>query len=683
MNFYSLYDQGFARVAAVTLPVALADPATNAARIIDATQQADEQGCALVVFPELSLTGYTAEDLFLSDVLYDEVIKALQQIKEASKDLTPLILVGAPLRHASNLYNTAIAIHKGRFLAVKPKLHIPNYGEFYEVRWFAQIDAWQVPAEFKIGADTVPGFARPALQACDLPAFVVSPEICEELWVTSPVSADASAWGATIIANLSSSPVTVGRARDRRLMCQSASHRGACAYIYTSSGEGESTNDLAWDGQALIYESGDLVKENQRFHRGLQLTVADIDLDRLRHQQQRMNTFTHVAAEDTQVIEFELNPLRTDLGLDRQIQRFPYVPSDPATMDEDCFEAYNIQVSSLMRRLESIGPDVKPVLGVSGGLDSTQALLVCAEAMDRLGRPRTDILTFTMPGFATTEHTRSNAQALSEALGTTFATLDIRPTALQMLKEMGHPFGRGEEVYDVTFENVQAGLRTDFLFRIANAHGGIVIGTGDLSELALGWCTYGVGDHMSHYSVNPGVPKTLMQHLVRWVISAGRFSAEVNATLRSILDTEITPELIPLREGEQPQSTQSSIGPYSLHDFTLYYTLKYGYRVEKIAFRAWHAWRDASVGDWPVDFPEGEKVAYSLEEILMWQRLFFRRFFQNQFKRTAVPNGVKVLPAGSLSPRGDWRMPSDALASAWLKRIDELGVSLGFEVVKR
>lgn len=352
-------------------------------------------------------------------------------------------------------------------------------------------------------------------------------------------------------------------------------------------------------------------------------------------------------------------------------------------MDEDCFEAYNIQVTSLIRRLQSIGPNVKPVLGVSGGLDSTHALLVCAEAMDRLGRPREDILTFTMPGFATTEHTRSNAQKLAEALGTTFATLDIRPTATQMLREMGHPAGHGEEVYDVTFENVQAGLRTDFLFRIANDRGGIVIGTGDLSELALGWCTYGVGDHMSHYSVNPGIPKTLMQHLVRWVVSSGKFAEPVNETLRSILATEITPELIPLREGEQPQSTQSSIGPYALHDFTLYYSLKYGYRVEKIAFCAWHAWRDISEGAWPANFPESERVAYDLPEILMWMRLFFRRFFQNQFKRTAVPNGVKVMPAGSLSPRGDWRMPSDASSAAWLQRIDDLGASLGFEVVKR
>ncbi|MDO5060270.1 MAG: NAD(+) synthase [Actinomycetaceae bacterium] len=683
MNFYSLYDQGFARVAAVTLPVALANPKENAQRIIAAAKQADAEGCALAVFPELSITGYTAEDLFLSDMLYDEAQKALEEIRLASKELTPLLIVGAPLRQGANLYNTAVVIHKGQYLCVKPKLHIPNYGEFYEVRWFAQIDAWQVPDSFQIAEHTVPAYARPALQATDLKAFVVAVEICEELWVTSPVSADAAAAGATIIANLSASPVTVGRARDRRLMCQSASHRGACAYIYTSSGAGESTNDLAWDGQALIYEAGDLLQENQRYSQETQLTIADIDLDRLRHQQQRMNTFNNVSAEHTQLIEFTSHPSKEDLGLRRKIQRFPYVPQDPATMDEDCFEAYNIQVTSLIRRLQSIGPNVKPVLGVSGGLDSTQALLVCAEAMDRLGRPREDILTFTMPGFATSDHTRSNAQKLAEALGTTFATLDIRPTATQMLREMGHPAGRGEEVYDVTFENVQAGLRTDFLFRIANDRGGIVIGTGDLSELALGWCTYGVGDHMSHYSVNPGIPKTLMQHLVRWVVSSGKFAEPVNETLRSILATEITPELIPLREGEQPQSTQSSIGPYALHDFTLYYSLKYGYRVEKIAFRAWHAWRDISEGAWPANFPESERVAYDLPEILMWMRLFFRRFFQNQFKRTAVPNGVKVMPAGSLSPRGDWRMPSDASAVAWLQRIDDLGVSLGFDVVKR
>ena len=346
------------------------------------------------------------------------------------------------------------------------------------------------------------------------------------------------------------------------------------------------------------------------------------------------------------------------------------MPDDPALLAQDCYEAYSIQVSGLERRLTAIGHP-KVVIGVSGGLDSTHALIVAARAMDRLGRPRSDILAYTLPGFATSERTKDNATALSHALGVTFAEIDIRPAARQMLADLDHPFGDGEPVYDVTFENVQAGLRTDYLFRLANHRSGIVLGTGDLSELALGWCTYGVGDHMSHYNVNPGVPKTLIQHLIRWVVSSGMFTDEVGDVLQSILDTEITPELVPAGEGEGPQSTQAQIGPYELQDFHLHHVIRYGFRPSRIAFLAWHAWHDATQGAWPPGFPEASRNAYDLAEIRHWLELFLKRFFAfSQFKRSALPNGPKVSTGGAVSPRGDWRAPSDGNAAAWLAELE-------------
>jgi NAD+ synthase (glutamine-hydrolysing) len=369
------------------------------------------------------------------------------------------------------------------------------------------------------------------------------------------------------------------------------------------------------------------------------------------------------------VVEFTLDAPKGDIGLRRKVDRFPFVPDDPDRLALDCYEAYNIQVSGLEQRLRAIGRSgnqPKVVIGVSGGLDSTHALIVAAKAMDRLGRPRSDILGFTMPGFATTDFTKSNATRLCKALGVSFEELDIRPAAQQMLEGLGHPFARGEDVYDVTFENVQAGLRTDYLFRLANQRGGIVLGTGDLSELALGWCTYGVGDQMSHYTVNSGVPKTLIQHLIRWVVSTDQFDQEVDDVLVEIVDQEISPELIPAKEGEKPQSTEGTIGPYSLHDFTLYQVLRFGSRPSKIAFLAEHAWRDADAGEWPPGFPEQRRIAYDLPEIRQWLEVFLKRFFVSQFKRSAIPNGPKVSAGGSLSPRGDWRMPSDASAKAWL-----------------
>jgi NAD+ synthase (glutamine-hydrolysing) len=372
---------------------------------------------------------------------------------------------------------------------------------------------------------------------------------------------------------------------------------------------------------------------------------------------------------DFRTVGFTLEPPTGDIGLRRRVERFPFVPSDPARLELDCFEAYNIQVSGLEQRLRAIGHP-KVVIGVSGGLDSTHALIVAARAMDREQRPRSDILAFTLPGFATGERTKGNAVKLCEALGVTFTELDITETASLMLRNLGHPFAGGEPVYDVTFENVQAGLRTDYLFRAANQRGGIVLGTGDLSELALGWSTYGVGDQMSHYNVNGGIPKTQIQHLIRWVADTDLFSDAVSDVLRSVLDTEITPELVPAGEDEEVQSSEAKVGPYALQDFTLFHVLRWGFRPSKVAFLAWHAWHDPQAGDWPPGFPDGERPHYDLAEIRRWLEVFAQRFYSfSQFKRSALPNGPKVSAGGSLSPRGDWRAPSDMSARIWLEEI--------------
>jgi NAD+ synthase (glutamine-hydrolysing) len=446
--------------------------------------------------------------------------------------------------------------------------------------------------------------------------------------------------------------------------------------VYAAAGEGESTTDLSWDGQTMIYENGVLLAETERFPDGPRRSVADVDLELLRAERMRTGTFddnrrTHATRTSSfRTVTFTLDAPDGDLGLRREVERFPFVPADDARLELDCYEAYNIQVSGLEQRLRSIGHP-KVVIGVSGGLDSTHALIVAAKAMDRLGRPRTDILAFTLPGFATSEHTKTNAHALMRSLGVTAAELDITPTARLMLDEIDHPFADGEPVYDVTFENVQAGLRTDYLFRIANQRNGIVLGTGDLSELALGWCTYGVGDQMSHYNVNGGVPKTLMQHLIRWVVSSEQFTADVDTTLQAILDTEITPELVPAGADGSVQSTEGTIGPYALHDFTLFHVLRYGSRPSKVAFLAWHAWRDVDAGDWPHAFPAAKKTSYDLATIRSWLVVFCRRYFGfSQFKRSAMPNGPKVSSGGSLSPRGDWRAPSDTAATTWLAELE-------------
>ncbi|MFQ6171161.1 NAD(+) synthase [Oryzobacter sp. R7] len=687
MDFRNVYAQGFARVAACTVPVALADPAANAERIVAEVRRAHDDDVAVVLLPELSLSGYAIDDLLLQDVLLDAVEAAVVTVAEATAKLLPLVVVGAPLRHGNRLYNCAVVIHRGEVLGVAPKSYLPNYREFYEKRHFAAGTGHQ--GEFLVrpgwpGADVdgeIPFGPDLLFQAEDVPGLTVHAEVCEDMWVPVPPSHEAALAGATVLLNLSASPITVGRAEDRHLYARSASARCNAAYLYAAASAGESTTDLSWDGMTMVYELGDLLGESERFPDGPRSTVVDVDLDRLRQERLRQGSFDDNAlaytADDSgfRVVPFRLKPPSGDLGLRRAVDRFPFVPDDEARLALDCYEAYNIQVSGLEQRMRAIGggdPERMPriVIGVSGGLDSTHALIVAAKATDRLGLPRTHVLGFTMPGFATSAGTKSNAIHLMESLGIEWEELDIRPAARQMLADLGHPFGRGEEVYDVTFENVQAGLRTDYLFRAANQRGGIVLGTGDLSELALGWCTYGVGDQMSHYGVNTGVPKTLMQHLIRWVVSSGQFEGEVNDTLLEILGQEISPELVPAREGEKIQSTEDSIGPYNLHDFTLFHVLRRGYRPSKIAFLAEHAWADAARGAWPHGFPEGARPEYDLADITRWMAVFHRRFFGNQFKRSAIPNGPKVVAGGSLSPRGDWRMPSDAAATAWLAELE-------------
>ena len=674
MDFFSAYRHGFARIAACTHRTVLADPAANAESVLRIARSCHDDGVAVAVFPELTLSGYSIEDILLQDSLLDAVESALADLVVASAELLPVLVVGAPLRHLHRIYNTAVVIHRGTILGVAVKSYLPTYREFYERRQSAPGDDMRGSIRL-LGAD-IPFGPDLLFDATDVPGLVLHVEICEDMFVPVPPSALAALAGATVLANLSGSPITIGRPDDRKLLARSASARCLAAYMYSAAGEGESSTDLAWDGQTMIYENGRLLAESQRFPSGDRRSVADVDLDLLRAERLRMGTFDdnrrhhQPALESFRRIGFQLDPPGDDIGLRREVERFPFVPSDRVRLEQDSYEGYNIQVSGLEQRLRALKYP-KVVIGVSGGLDSTHALIVAAKAMDREGRPRSDILAFTLPGFATGERTKTNAIRLSQALGVTFEELDIRDTATLMLTEIGHPYGRGEAVYDVTFENVQAGLRTDYLFRIANQRGGIVLGTGDLSELALGWSTYGVGDHMSHYNVNGGVPKTLIQHLIRWVISSRQFDDEVGVILQSVLDTEITPELVPTDAGEEVQSSEAKVGPYALQDFNLFWVLRYGFRPSKIAFLAWHAWHDPASGNWPPGFPAGKRPAYSLAEIRHWLGVFAQRFYSfSQFKRSALPNGPKVSGGGSLSPRGDWRAPSDMAATVWLDEIE-------------
>ncbi len=677
MQFCNLHTHGLIRIACAAPRLKVADPAFNLAQMLPLLRQADEEGASVVLFPELGLSAYAIDDLLMQSALLDAVRDALAALVEESRSLRAVTVVGAPLRVEGRLFNCAIAIHHGRILAVVPKTYLPNYREFYERRQFASGERAGI-ASIELCGQEVPFGTDILLTATDVPDLTLHMEICEDVWMPVPPSSFAALAGATVLLNLSASNVTIGKSDWRHTLCKAHSGRCIAAYAYSAAGTGESTTDLAWDGQAMIYENGALLAEAERFASEPQLIFADIDLERLALDRIRMNTFGDNADAlrdrlNFRRIDFTLEPDReSDLGLLREVQRFPFVPSDDAKLNELCFEAYNIQSHGLRQRLASTRVD-KIVIGVSGGLDSTQALLVAADTMDALGLPRTNILAYTLPAFATSEGTKINAWRLMKALGVTAAEIDMTPACRQMLVDIGHPFAEGHPVYDITFENVQAGARTSLLFRLANKNNGIVLGTGDLSELALGWCTYGVGDQMSHYNVNGSVSKTLIQHLIRWVARTQRFGAEASVTLEAILATEISPELVP-GEGDGPrQKTEDFVGPYALQDFNLFYTTRYGFRPSKIAFLAHHAWGDAAHGSWPPHMEAAKQVAYDLPTIKKWLTVFVRRFFEtSQFKRSAMPNGPKVSSGGSLSPRGDWRAPSDASASAWLADLDRI-----------
>ena len=663
-DFFNLYSHGFARVAVGAPRCRVADPAFNALQTIELAKQAQRQGAVLAAFPELGISAYTCDDLFHQAALLDACEHALGMIVAASTDLSVALIVGVPLRVDHQLFNCAAVVAGGKILGLVPKSFLPNYSEFYEARQFSAA-ASAVTGEVQLLGQSVPFGAGLLFDVANIKSMRFHVEICEDLWVPIPPSSFGALAGATVLVNLSASNVLAGKSTYRHQLVAQQSARCLAAYLYTSAGLGESTTDLAWDGQCLIYEKGELLAETERFSDESHIVFADVDLERL--SRERMHTTTYgdsvrrhaheVAA--FRIIRFEL-PLNAGsaLPLARSVARFPFVPSDLALRHERCTEVYNIQVQALVQRLASSGIK-KVVIGVSGGLDSTHALLVCAKAMDRLSLPRSNILGYTMPGFATSDRTLRQALELMEAIGCAAQTIDIRPSCIQMLKDLGHPYAEGKEEYDITFENVQAGERTSHLFRLANFNNAIVIGTGDLSELALGWCTYGVGDHMSHYNVNASVPKTLISHLVRWVADTGQIGVEGSGTLLGVLDTEISPELVPGKPGDDKpaQSTEDSIGPYELQDFNLHYIIRYGFAPSKVAFLSYSAWHEK----------------HSLAVIKKHLGTFVWRFFKtSQFKRSCVPNGPKVGNGGSLSPRGDWRAPSDSEATVWLEDLKNI-----------
>lgn len=675
-NFLNLHKHGFVRVATATPEVTVADPDANIETSLALAKKAHDDNVSLILFPELGISGYALDDLFFQDALLDGCERALKRLVDESRTLYPVIILGMPLRLRSMVYNVAVVIHAGSILGVIPKSYLPNYREFYEQRQFTS-GVHQKALTITLCGESVPYGADLIFEANDLPDFSINVEICEDVWVPIPPSTYATMAGAHVIANLSASNVTVGKSDFRHALCRVQSARTFCAYLYSASGRGESTTDLAWDGHAMIYETGDLMAQSVRFADHPQLTTSDIDLERLRQERMRHTTFADCAnAEEGPTfrrISFTLAPNRKDdLGLRRPLDRFPYVPNDDTKLNELCFEAYNIQVTGLVKRLRSANIE-KIVIGISGGLDSTQSLLVAVQAFDELGLSRKNILAYTLPAFATSKRTRTSAWTLMKTLGVSAEEIDMEPVSRQTLSDISHPFSKGEKIYDVTFENVQAGARTATLFRLANMHNALVLGTGDLSELALGWCTYGVGDHMSHYNVNGSVSKTLIQHLIRWVAGSKRFGTEVADVLYEILDTEISPELVPGDDKDAPsQRTEDVIGPYELQDFNLFHITRYSFRPSKVAFLSYHAWADIERGHWPPNMKDHKKKAYTLAEIRKWLRVFLWRFFQtSQFKRSAMPNGPKVASGGSLSPRGDWRAPSDSSATVWIRELEE------------
>lgn len=677
-DFFNLYRHGFIRAAVCIPELKVADTLFNAEMTIRLAREAAAKHAVLALFPELGLSAYSNEDLFHQDALLKGVLKAIDNVARETSSLNMIIVVGAPLQVDSRLFNCGIVLHRGRITGVSVKSYLPNYREFYEGRQFSPAEEALSRTISLCSQEGIPFGADLIFDVANIRHFRFFVEMCEDVWVPIPPSCFAAMAGATVIGNLSASNVTIGKSEYRQSLTANQSARCLAAYLYAAAGPGESTTDLAWDGHAMIYENGNLLAESERFAGRPQIIHADLDLDRLAQDRMRQTSFGRNARTHRDAllkfrrVALEIDPVEGRLLLDREYPRFPYIPTDPAKRDQRCYEAYNIQVHGLAQRLKSSGID-KVVIGVSGGLDSTHTLIVAVRTMDLLNLPRSHVLAYTMPGFATSEKTHANALRLMKALGAEVNEIDIRPSCTQMIKDIGHPCAEGKTVYDITFENIQAGERTSHLFRIANLRNALVVGTGDLSELALGWCTYGVGDHMSHYNVNASVPKTLIQYLIRWVARSVQFSPDESEILLDILETEISPELIPGQTASGPsQMTESIVGPYELQDFHNFYTTRFGYLPTKIAFMAYCAWRDRAKGRWP-DVPEAKRRDYTIGEIRHWLEVYLYRFFKtSQFKRSCVPNGPKVGSGGSLSPRGDYRAPSDSEATVWLDDLKDV-----------
>jgi NAD+ synthase (glutamine-hydrolysing) len=678
-EFFNAYNHGFVRLSAAVPEVKVADPEFNYAKTVELMEKATEARSVLALFPELGLSAYSCEDLFHQQALLDGSLKALEQVVEASRRMPIISVVGLPLKIDHMLFNCAAVVGGGRIHGVVPKTYLPNYREYYELRQFTPGPRSLRDSIDILGYRGIPFGSRLLFAVDDQPFFTFHIEICEDLWTTIPPSSFAALAGATVLLNLSASNVTVTKDDYRRQLVANQSARCLAAYVYTAAGYGESTTDLAWDGQALIYENGSRLAESDRFSYASQLISGDVDLDRLSQERMRQVTFSQsIETYRAQIGEFRTAHLRVDIprasriALGRSYERFPFVPSDPLRRDERCEEAYNIQVQGLVKRLQSTGTK-RTVIGVSGGLDSTHALIVCAKAMDIMGLSRGAIDALIMPGYATSARTLGQARRLTAAIGCTIHEIDIRPSCAQMFKDIDHPFAEGQPVYDIAFENVQAGERSSHLFRFANLYKGMVVGTSDLSELALGWSTYGIGDHMAHYHVNASVPKTLIQYLIHWVSETRILGDAVSGVLDDVLGTVISPELIPGDGEDEPgQHSEHLVGPYELQDFHLYYILRFGFLPSKVAFLAWSAWHDKSEGTWPA-MPDEWRREYNISEISRWLKVFVERFFKySQYKRSCIANAPKVGSGGSLSPRGDYRAPSDGEATVWITSLKDI-----------
>ncbi len=636
---------GFVKVAAGTPKIKVADCRHNAEQIFTLMREADRQGVRVLVLPELCLTGYTCADLFLQDTLLRGAQDGLATILQATKNLDLLTALGMPVKSENNLYNCAVVIHKGVILGVVPKTNLPNYGECSEGRWFTPAPAGAC-VSVELCGQSVPMGAGMLFPCTTMPDLTVGVEICEDLWSFAPPSADLAAHGATLILNLSASSELAGKAaRRRRLVCDQSA-RLCCGYVYANAGEGESTTDLVFSGHNLIAECGTLLAERS-FSCGL--TVSEIDAERIAHERRRLNTAV-TCPRQTDLRRCPFAPEARTTALTRPVSPAPFLPTDPAQRALRCEEILKIAALGLKKRLEHTGAKTA-VIGLSGGLDSTLAILITALAMKLLGRPGSDILAVTMPCFGTTDRTRDNAIELATQLGCTLKRIDISQTVRQHFLDID----QSADNHDVTYENAQARERTQVLMDIANQNGGLVIGTGDLSELALGWCTYN-GDHMSMYAVNASIPKTLVRQLVSYICGdKEQTEPELAGVLADILDTPVSPELLPAIEGKISQKTEDLVGPYELHDFFLYYVVRWGFSPAKILRLAERAFGRA----------------YDRATILKWERTFYRRFFSQQFKRSCMPDGPKV-GSVTLSPRGDWRMPSDAMATLWLDELEGL-----------